>query len=288
MTPKKTGQNSRVAAKRVSLGTLTFDCRVSGEPGGPCVVLLHGFPETSIMWVGLMEHLSGQGYFCIAPDMRGYSKDACPKGKKHYALKLLVQDVLDLADSFGQQQFHLVGHDWGAAIGWHIVYGNPARILTWTALSVPHPKAFANAYKTDPEQHSKSRYIRWFLLPWLPEIYLSRNDLATLRRLWKNSGPEALENYLAVFRRRRCLTGALNYYRANLGGGKRAEIGEIRCPALFIWGKRDPAIGEAAALGNHRYMEGPYTYLPLEGGHWLIQSNYREVASAVSGHLASH
>ena len=167
------------------------------------------------------------------------------------------------------------------------MYGNPARIVTWTALSVPHPRAFAKAYKTDREQHRKSRYIRWFLLPWLPEIYLSRNDLATLRKLWKKSGPQGLENYLAVFRRRRCLTGALNYYRANLGGGKRAQIGPVKCPTLFIWGKWDPAIGEAAALGNQKYMEGPYAYLPLEGGHWLIQSNYREVATAVSEHLGA-
>ena len=286
MNRKKTGKDSKVAAKRVSLGPLTFDCRVSGEPGGQCVVLLHGFPETSIMWAGLMEHLSGQGYFCIAPDMRGYSKDACPRGKKHYALKFLVQDILDIAGHFGQERFHLIGHDWGAAVGWHLVAENPARILTWTALSVPHPSAFGRAYKTDPEQHRKSRYIRWFMLPWCPEAYLSRNDMALLRKLWKNSGPEELENYLSVFRRRPCLTGALNYYRANLGGRRRTPTGPVRNPTLFIWGRRDPAIGEAAALGNPKYMEGPYAFLPLDGGHWLIQSNYREVAQAVSEHLA--
>ena len=274
--------------KRVKIGELTYDCRLSGDPSGQCVVLLHGFPETSIMWAGLMEELSARGYFCLAPDMRGYSKDACPKGKKHYALTFLVQDILDIAGYFGQQQFHLIGHDWGAAIGWHLVHGNAARILSWTALSVPHPEAFGSAYRYDPEQRRKSRYIRWFLLPWLPEVYLGRNDLAILRRLWKKSGPEELENYLSVFRQRRCLTGALNYYRANLGGGKWERIGGIRTPTLFIWGKRDLAIGEVAAHGNQKYMEGPYAFLPLEAGHWLIQSKYREVAKAVAEHLGAN
>jgi len=235
-----------------------------------------------------METLSDQGYFCIAPDMRGYSKDACPRGKKHYSVKFLVQDILDIAGCFGQDRFHLIGHDWGAAVGWHLVYANSARILSWTALSVPHLKAFANAYRTDREQHRKSRYIRWFLLPWLPEISLSRNNMAILRRLWKNSSPEALENYLSVFRQRRCLTGALNYYRANLGRGKKAPIGAIRSPTLLIWGNQDPAIGEAAVLGNQKYMEGPYTFLPLNGGHWLMQSNFQEVSRAISQHLTAH
>ena len=286
MTLKTKHQDAGITSKQVTIGALTFDCRVSGKPGGECVRLLHGVPETSIMWAGLMEQLSKQGYYCIAPDMRGYSKDACPAGKRHYALGFLVQDILELAGHFGQKRFHLIGHDWGAAVGWHLVHANPGRVLTWTALSVPHPGAFARAYKTDREQHRMSRYIRWFVLPWLPEIYLGRNDLAIFRRLWKRSGPEELANYLSVFRRRRCLTGALNYYRANLGRRQRAPLGPVRNPTLFIWGKRDMTIGQAAALSKHKYMEGPYTFLPLEGGHWLIQSNFSEVARAISEHLS--
>lgn len=47
--------------KRIGIGELTFDCWLSGAPSGKCVVLLHGFPETSIMWAGLMEELSARG-----------------------------------------------------------------------------------------------------------------------------------------------------------------------------------------------------------------------------------
>ncbi len=277
-------EQNPVKSQKVPIGNLVFDCRVSGKAGQPCVVLLHGFPETSMMWKRLMEELSGLGYFCIAPDMRGYSSGACPKGKRHYKLEFLVQDILDIAGFFGQEHFHLVGHDWGAHIGWYLTDQHTDRILSWAALSVPHPKAFGKAYKTDRQQRKKSGYIRWFLLPWLPEIYIRRNDLALLRRLWKRSGPEELRDYLSVFRQRPCLTGALNYYRANLGG-RRTPIGKITTPTLYIWGNHDLAIGETAARGNPPCMDGPYRFLELESGHWLIQSNYRDVADAVIGHL---
>jgi alpha-beta hydrolase superfamily lysophospholipase len=55
---------------------LTFKCRVAGDPKNEPVILLHGFPETSHMWIRLMERLAENGYYCIAPDQRGYSPQA--------------------------------------------------------------------------------------------------------------------------------------------------------------------------------------------------------------------
>ena len=271
--------------QRIRTGTLVFDCRISGEVGAEPVILLHGFPETSAMWSRLMDHLSAKGFFCIAPDMRGYSMGACPKGVKNYTMDKLSTDILEIADALSIEKFHLIGHDWGAAIGWHIVYNNPERIVSWTALSVPHNKAFAKAYRTDPVQKKKSRYIGFFLIPFIPEIMIRRHDFKLFRRLWKNSPEEEIEEYLSVFRRKPSLTGALNYYRANLRKGKGTPIGDIRTPALFIWGKKDMAISESAAKGTEKYMKGDYTFLETEGGHWLIQTNYDEVASSIKEHL---
>ena len=122
----------------------------------------------------------------------------------------------------------------------------------------------------------------------LPEMKIRWKDFKAFRRLWKNSSPEELDHYLSVFRNKPCLTGALNYYRANLRGGKRQQIGYIETPTLFFWGKNDLAVGEAAAKGTREYMKGEYTFLELEGGHWLIQTNFNEVQYAVEKHLQKY
>ena len=151
---------------------LTFTCRVAGmENNGDAVILLHGFPETSHMWYEIIPLLAIGGLKVIAPDQRGYSPGARPRGKKSYAMEYLVQDVLSIADSFGLAKFHLVGHDWGSAVGWGLVSNHPDRILSWTAMSVPHLTAFLNAYKTDETQKKKSEYVSFFRKPIIPEIY---------------------------------------------------------------------------------------------------------------------
>ena len=91
-----------------------------------------------------------------------------------------------------------------------------------------------------------------------------------------------------VFKRNQSLTAALNYYRANFGKGKRKPIGNITTPTLFIWGKNDLAVGAKAAEYNHRYIKGDYTFLELNGGHWLIQTNYLELEIAIVEHLSKY
>ena len=64
--------------------------------------------------------------------------------------------------------------------------------------------------------------------------------------------------------------------------------GDIQTPTLFLWGKKDLYVGEIAAKGTGKYMKGDYTFTELEGGHWLIQTNYEEVKSALDRHLSTY
>lgn len=271
--------------KQIKIDNLEFDCRVSGDEKNDAIIFLHGFPETSFMWIKLMDNLSSLGFYCIAPDMRGYSKNACPKGVKNYDVSLLSEDILNIANELNLEKFHLIAHDWGAGIAWNIVYNHPKRIRSFTAISVPHPRALAKAIKFDKEQKKKSRYIAWFLIPLLPEIILRKNNFEKFRRLWKHSSEEEIKNYLSVFSRKESLTAALNYYRANFKKGKTKAIGDISTATLFIWGKHDLAIGARAAENNHKYMKGDYNFLELDAGHWLIQQNYEDLDKAIKEHL---
>nr|WP_299383471.1 alpha/beta hydrolase [Allomuricauda sp.] len=273
----------------VNVGNLVFDCRTMGNSGDESILFLHGFPETSHMWKKLMSSFAEKGYYCVAPNLRGYSKGACPKGKKHYHIELLAGDILAISKALNLSRFHLVGHDWGAVIGWKVVHDHPELILSWTALSVPHIQAFGKAIVEDAEQRKMSQYVRDFQWPYLPERNIRKNDFKLFKRLWKYSDPKEVEDYLKVFRNPRQLTAALNYYRANYAHLKKASkggiLGHIQRPTLFIYGNRDLAIGSYAVKESHPYMKNEYEYLELEAGHWLIQTCYDEIEKAIAAHI---
>lgn len=276
----------------IRIGNLIFDCLVAGRESDELVIFLHGFPETSFMWKNLISEVSKLGFFCVAPDLRGYSKGAIPRGKKNYTLDLLTNDVMEFARFFGRDKFHLTGHDWGAAIGWKVVSDNPNSLLSWAGLSVPHLQAFGEAIFTDRQQGRMSRYIKSFQLPYLPEWNLRKNDFKLFKKLWKHSRQDELENYLAVFRQPRTLTAALNYYRANYHylkmAAKRQILGDIHTPTLFIWGNKDMAIGSVAVEKGHKFMKNDYVFIDLDAGHWLIQIKYADIKSALCEHLLKY
>ena len=274
---------------KVKIDNLIFDCRTIGDKENELVLFLHGWPETSHMWKKLMHSLSKNRFYCVAPDLRGYSKDACPKGIKQYRLDKLANDVLEISKFLNKPKFHLVGHDWGAVIGWKVVHDFHDRILSWTAISVPHIQAFGKAISVDDEQKKMSQYIKRFQVPFLPEMRIRKNDFAVLKRLWKNSEPSEVEEYFKVFRNPKQLTASINYYRSNyklLKSALNNEIlGDINIPTLFIWGNKDPAIGAYSVSQGHKYMKSDYEFLELDSGHWLIQSKYEEINGAVTKHL---
>ncbi len=274
---------------KIKIDRLIFDCRAVGNKENELVLFLHGWPETSHMWKKLMLRFSKNGFYCIAPDLRGYSKDACPKGKKHYHLDKLAKDVLDISKFLNKPKFHLVGHDWGAAIGWKVVHDHKDSILSWSAISVPHLQAFGKAIVVDQEQNKMSQYIKHFQLPFLPEITIRKNDFRLFKKLWKHSDSSEINEYLRVFRNPKQLTASINYYRSNYKLLKKASksqiLGDIHVPTLFIWGNRDVAIGYYAIGEGHQYMKSDYEFLELDSGHWLIQTNYQELEAAITKHV---
>lgn len=269
----------------VKVDDLVFDCLVSGDKESQMVLFLHGFPETSIMWTSLMDEISSEGFYCVAPNMRGYSKNACPKGKRHYTIDKLAQDVIDLMQHYDKDQIHLVGHDWGAVVGWYAVYHNPEKFKSWSALSVPHINAFEKALQKDKSQQKMSKYIKDFQIPFLPELKLRKNNFKLLKKIWNKSSPQEIENYTNIFKQKGSLTAAINYYRANFGRKQLLSIGHIKTPTLFIYGKNDFAIGNYGAERCANYVDGFFKQVTLDAGHWLIQESYNEVKQEVKAHL---
>ena len=122
--------------------------------------------------------------------------------------------------------------------------------------------------------------------------FLVKNDFKLFRKFWKNSAQDEIEDYLKVFRNRKQLTAAINYYRSNYKLLKKAAnaqiLGDINVPTLFIWGNKDVAIGSVSVNNSHQFMKNDYTFLELDSGHWLIQNKYNELKKAITEHLLKY
>lgn len=279
-----------VVVRELEANGMVFRCRESGAAGEP-VMLLHGFPETSHMWLPLLERLEAEGYHALAPDQRGYSPGARPEGLANYGYAAIASDVFALADAMGWSRFHLVGHDWGAGAGWAAVAVDPLRIVSWSALSVPHVAAFGNAIRTDADQAKRSEYITFFQAPGVAEAALSANDFEGLKRIWSESDEAEKAEYLDVFSQPGALTAALNWYRGSRGidpEDQRVVFGPVSTPTLLIWGNTDMAIGRVGVEAGHKLMTGPYRFVELDAGHWLIQEATDRVVGEVLGHLRAN
>jgi pimeloyl-ACP methyl ester carboxylesterase len=275
----------------IAASGMRFRARSAGDAGEP-VILLHGFPETSHMWVDLLPELERAGYRCVAPDQRGYSPGARPAGAEHYNFETIASDVAAIADAVGFDRFHLIGHDWGAAAGWSAVALFPDRIQSWTALSVPHIASFGAAIRNDPDQQQRSQYITFFQEPGVAEAALSADDYAAMKNIWSASSADEVSEYLSVFSQPGALTAALDWYRGSRGidpdSAPAVDFGPVSTPTLFIWGNQDMAIGRKAVEHAHRHMAGPYKFVELDAGHWLIQEAPERVTEEIITHLRAN
>jgi pimeloyl-ACP methyl ester carboxylesterase len=272
----------------LAVGGLVFDARAAGPADGELVLLLHGFPQTSLAWRQQLEALGDAGYRAVAPDQRGYSPGARPVDVGEYRAERLVGDVLGFAAALGAPTFHLVGHDWGGAVAWQVAGRHPERLRTLTSVSTPHPAAFRRSIEGG-EQRERSGYMLFFRTPDAEPFFLD-NDAAVLRSLYSASAlPEdAAAEYIRVLTEPGALTGALNWYRA-ADIGLVEGLGPITTPTLYVWSTNDPALGRDAAEATAGHVDGPYRFEVLDGvSHWIPEEAPDTLNALLLEHLASH
>jgi pimeloyl-ACP methyl ester carboxylesterase len=265
----------------VDVGGLTFDVRTLGPDDGEPVVLLHGFPETSLSWSAVAPVLAEAGFRVIAPDQRGYSPDARPTDVSDYAMEHLVGDVLGLADALGLDGFHLVGHDWGAAVAWVVAAHHGDRLRSLVAVSVPHLAAYNAALRGDSDQQERASYIGLMRQEGKAEDVLLEDDGRRLRAMYDGKIPAThVDAYVDFFLDRAALTGALAWYRAMTAA--LAETPSVSVPTTYVWSDGDWAIGRASAEACGEHVTGPFRFVELDGvSHWIPEEVPDDLAAAI-------
>jgi haloalkane dehalogenase len=265
----------------IEVGEFTFNGLTAGPEDGELVLLLHGFPQSSIEWRAQLSALGAVGYRAVAPDQRGYSPDARPTDVEDYAYDLLVGDVLAMADVLGADTFHLVGHDWGGSVAWGVAAAAPDRVITLSVFSVPHPLAFDNQLADMTScQYAASAYFDFLTSP-IAESSILAGDAAILRSFYDGVSADAVDEYVELLASEPALRAAINWYRANLDGrrmvGRADEI--VTVPTLYVWSDGDTAICRESAEATADYVTGAYRFEVLEGIGHFIPEEAAEVAT---------
>ena len=232
---------------------------------GPTVLLLHGFPDTHIVWRKQVPALAAAGYRVLAPDLRGYGRSDAPRAVHAYTLDTLRADVLGLLDALKIDKVHLVGHDWGALIAWQLAALAPQRVTRLVALSSGHPAAIARAGIL---QQLRLSYMFGFMLPGIAEQTLKAGDWFMLRQFTGEPGQaEYWKRDLSAPGR---LSAALNYYRANLGLALPRAYPRVKAPVMGIWSDHDPALGEKQMRDSAAYVDAEFRFERVhDADHWL-------------------
>ena len=131
---------------RIVANGVGINLRYGGS--GPPLLLLHGYPQTHVMWHKVAPALA-ERYTVVVPDMRGYGdsdKPPAPDGDLSvYCKRTTANDQVEVMAMLGFESFHVVGHDRGARVGHRMALDHPARVRTFTCLDVvPSQAAFEN------------------------------------------------------------------------------------------------------------------------------------------------
>ncbi|MGL5809644.1 MAG: alpha/beta fold hydrolase [Nocardioides sp.] len=274
-------------SERFERAGLTFDLVDIGpaEPtAGPpsVVVLLHGFPQRASCWEPVVPLLSEAGLRVLAPDQRGYSPGARPAGRAAYAMTQLVADARALIEHADAGSVHVVGHDWGALVGWALAAAHPDLVRSFTAVSVPHPGAIRSALWSSG-QARKSWYIGAFQVPWLPE-YVARRAPWWIGGLLRRSGMRkpALRRFRTEILDEGAFGYAVNWYRAIGYGGPPGTASPVTVPTTLVWSDGDVAVTRAAVDRCEAFVTGDYRLEVLHGvSHWIPEHAPGAVARIV-------
>jgi pimeloyl-ACP methyl ester carboxylesterase len=276
-------------AHTIDSSGIRLRCVTAGRSTDPMVLLLHGFPARWATWRRPMRALANAGFFAVAPDLRGYGESDQPARVSDYASGRLVDDVAAIVHGFGRKNVSLVGHDFGGGLAWGTAMTRPDLVSRLAILNSVHPIGFEQEMRKW-SQLKKSWYVFFFLIPRLPEWFLSRNDFGFVRRSLAEDGlsHDAIDDLLEGVRSPRSLRAAIDWYRAGFWDGVRGRLprAKVNAPTLVVWGDKELRLNAALAdppadwVSNVRVVHVP------EGGHWVHHDAPDKVAALLVEHFA--
>lgn len=257
---------------------------VSGGSGTP-LILLHGFPQTHLIWHRVAPRLATR-FRLVIPDLRGYGDSEAPPsdpGHRRYCKREMARDIVVLADHFGFERFALAGHDRGARVGYRLVLDHPGRVTRYCAIDiVPTLDVW--------EQMDTAKTVAQFHWPFLaaaaplPETLIGQNPEIFYRLLlerwagdFERLDPGAVAAYLGQYRDATRIHAQCEDYRAGAtldrahDAEDRAAGRKLDCPLLLLWGRGYLGAKAASPLDTWRRWADDVDECALDCGHFVVE-----------------
>jgi len=268
--------------------------------GGPPLLLLHGNPQTHVMWHKIAPTLA-RDFSVVASDLRGYGDSSKPPTTAEhapYSKRAMATDQVALMRKLGFERFFVAGHDRGGRVGYRMALDHPARVLRLAVLDiVPTYTAFQMS-----NMDFGLGYYHWFFLaqPFdLPERLIGADrDYFWHRHTTRGPSPPdffasaALADYLRCFRDPATIHAICEDYRAGASidmAHDEADFGhrKIACPLLALWGKRAKLEAWYDVLAVWREWAADVRGHALDCGHYLPEEAPAETAAALSAFFSA-
>ncbi|MBC7547368.1 MAG: alpha/beta hydrolase [Polaromonas sp.] len=283
-----------------------------GEAKRPALLLLHGFPQSHVMWHRVAQQLQTH-YFLVMPDLRGYGDSSKTPGlpdHSNYSKRNMAHDMVAVMDALGVGEFFLCGHDRGGRVAHRLALDHAARVKKLSIIDIaPTLDMYEGTSMTAPYMDFARAYYHWFhmLQPApLPEIMMGSLNAETARAYlhaklggWGSAGlgyiePQALNDYERCFCTPEALHTACEDYRASAGidlqhdRDGRASGEQLQCDTLVLWGAKGVVnrLFKPLELWQSQ-CSANVTGQAMEAGHFIPEELPAEVAKTLAAFFKS-
>jgi haloacetate dehalogenase len=261
----------------IDTGEATIRVRHGGS--GPPLLLLHGHPQTHVMWHLVAPRLAEE-FTVVAADLRGYgdsSKPPTTDDHEPYSKRAMARDMVEVMRQLGHESFGVAGHDRGGRCAYRLALDHPERV---TRLAVLDIVPTAEMWRRADMKFGLVNW-HWFFLAQkapLPERLLEANpDAYYFRSGRERFDADALDDYLRCVRRPETIHAMCEDYRAGATIDTELDEADLRagrriaCPVLVLWAGRDELEEWWDVLDIWRGWAGDVRGRPLDSGHYLAE-----------------
>lgn len=265
---------------------------------GPPLLLLHGYPQTHVMWHRIAPQLA-ERFTLVAADLRGYGDSSKPAGTadhSSYSKRTMAADMVAVMAARGHARFAVAGHDRGGRVAYRMALDHPGIVERLALLDIVPTKTVYDRL----ERRVATAYFHWLMLiqpaP-LPETLIGADPgfwLDTIFGAWSRGSsvfaPEAVAEYTRCFDPA-TIHASCEDYRAGAtldsdhDAADLANVNRIACPTLVLWGERG-LVGRAYdVLTAWREYASDVRGHAVPGGHFLPEEAPEETLAALQEFL---
>lgn len=293
--------DSSYVSRDIDVGATRIHVKVRPNDGRPPLLLIHGYPETHLMWHKVAPMLADR-FSLVLPDLRGYGDSGMPPSEPETAnqsKRAMAQDLADVMSALGYASFHAAGHDRGARVLHRLCLDHPERVQTACIMDIaPTATTFALT-----NQALATSYFHWFFLiqaaP-LPERMIAADPATWLKGClsrWSMGNEQAFDpaivsDYVRCFSNPEAIRCSCDDYRAAAGidliHDAEDAARRIQCPLLVLWGSKG-FVGrnyDVSALWREKALDVSGTGLPC--GHFLPEEQPDEVVRELVEFIGRH